>query len=335
MKPSIKIIILIILISLSTRLSQAAITNAENLTGTWNIVQSNGNIIDNIDISLVVTSKDSSRFDFSQGSQNGSNMDVYQGMLVDNYLIFNLITLGYTKTYIAKIDFDLLGGAGVELSSRLATCTTVGDNDNLVIKKYRNRLVNSSARCDGTELEDSVVSNIKIVKSGVSANTIPDAGSTDPELIANQDKIEQKLTGVWDINDSKSSKKMLIKEPIANFIGYQFTYKVVTSSTQLINLSESDFLTGDRFGYFIDNLMILNTSRFNSKDELFIFKIQKTTGSGKKINITNGDCFPLKNPVSGTLLCTPNEDSIFISNEMKRTTQSKITKSNTNIIINF
>lgn len=335
MKPSIKIITLIILIFFSTGLSEAALTNAENLTGTWNIVQSNGSIIDSIDISLVVSSKTLSRFDFSQASQNGSNLDVYQGLLLDDILVFNLIELGYSKTYIAKIDFALNGGAGVQISTRLASCTTVGDDDDLVSKKNIQRLSDNSARCDGTKLEDSMISNIKIVKSGVSANTIPDASSADPDLVANQTKIETRLNGVWAISDAGSSKKLLIKDPVADFLGYKFIYKVVENSTQLINLSENDFLTGDRYGYYIDNYLILNTSRFDIKDELFIFKTPKTSGTGTKLFIDNSDCFPLKKPISGTMICTPNEDSNFISNIMKRKTASKINKSNTNIIINF
>lgn len=337
MQSLLKIIIFTsIIIGLLADQAHAANTNAESLSGKWNIVQTNGNVLDSIDITITVSSKSFSRFDFKQLSQNGDNPGTYQGILFEDYIVFNLINLGYTQTYIAQIDFDLGGGAGVQISSALANCTTVGKDNSLVDKKNRKRLSDNSARCDGTSLNDSVTSNIKIVKDGISANTIPDAGAADPSLVANQDKISERLTGVWNIPGQKAQKKkLLIKEPVADFLGYQFTYKVVNNTTKLINLSESDFLTGTRKGYFIDNYLLLNTSEFKKNDELFIFKLSKTKGSGREFKIKNGDCFALKNPVSGTFVCTPNIDTERVNNNTTRFDGKKISKSNTNIIINF
>lgn len=337
MKSLIKpIIISALLITSYAQQSKAANSNAEGLNGKWNIVQ-NGTVIDAIDISLTVSSKNFSRFDFEQVSQTGNNKSSYQGILIDDYVIFNLINLGRTETYISKVDFDLSGGPGVKLATKLADCTVVGQANGAVDKKNRNRLATSSARCNGSTLNDTDVKSIKLVKDSIDLNTIPDAGSADPELVSNQDKVDTRLRGVWSIPLQKSSsKKILIKEPVADFFGYQFTYKLVDNSTKLINLSEDDFITGTRKGYFINNYMILNTSTFaKKKDELFVFKLTKTNGSGREFKLNNGDCFQLKKPVAGTLMCTPNEDSDFVKNITTRLDSLKISKSNTNIIINF
>lgn len=329
------LIISVILITLCTHRSNAANSNAEDLAGVWNIVQ-NGSVLDSIDISLSVSSKNFSRFDFKQVSQTGINTSAYQGILFGDYVVFNLINLGYTQTFIAKVDFDLGGGPGVKISSKLADCNVVGQANGSVDQKNRKRLASSSARCNGSNLNDAITSNIKFVKANVDLNTIPDAGSADPELVADQDKVDTRLRGVWSIPIKKSGKKqLLIKEPVADFLGYQFTYKVVDDSIKLIDISQDDFLTGARKGYFIDNYMILNTTTFNKKDELFIFKLTKTNGSGRQFKTTNGDCFQLKKPIAGTLVCTPNEDSDFINNTTTRFDSLKINKSNTNIIINF
>jgi hypothetical protein len=309
--------------------------DADNLIGQWQIINSTGQVLDTIDINLVVSKNNLARFDYTRASDATTNPSRLQGLMTNKVLIFQLVDLGYTTTYVVDLDFTLGGGPGLELKSRTANCTLVGKATNLVAKKYEARLSDNSASCDGFSLYDATTQTIKLVKVGVDSVSIPLTASIPDGLINNLDKVDTRLSGAWFLKSGKRNFKFLVKDVEAHHLGYRFAYKLTEGSTNLDTLNQTDFITGLREGLLVNNFLILSSSRFGKNDELYIVKLNKTIGSGNLYSSPNGDCFPLKEPVNGTVICTPNDDSDLINNVTSIFGSRKISKIDTKVTISF
>lgn len=314
--------------------------NAGALTGKWDILGPSDELIDTIDIKIVVSKTSTARFSFTQESHDDPN-DSLEGTLINDMVIFELINLGQAQTYVAKINFDINGGPGFESKVQLADCDEgVGPSE--VKASYREKLSSNSANCNGSVLTDVAVRSIKFLKQGVSAALVPTTLITDSEILAKEPKFQKKVEGAWTISGggTKSAKRrIVIKDLESNYLGYQFTYKLLNNSTPLNSITQSDFLSASRQGYIIGNYMVLNSSVFGLKkyNEVFLLKLspELSSASGTQIVTDNGICFPLKNPSTDNIVCTPNGDTEFAINESERLPGRSASKINTNVTISF
>ncbi len=313
-----------------------AAVNAESLVGTWNILDQNNALIDSIEITIAVAKKNTARFSFTQASH--TEQDSLEGYLTNDTVIFDLINLANTQTYIAKVDFDLGGGPGVEIKTKLADCTG-GLDDSDVAKKNRKRLANDSMRCNGSAFNDSTERAIKFVKQGTNAASIASNGATAAETLTNETKVATRVEGAWSLSGSHPSivRRMAIKDISSNHLGYKFTYRLLNNKTKLANLNESDFETANRTGYIVNNFMVINPTVFYANNELFVVRLANTLkqGTAREIRTPNGDCFQLRVPVASTLACTPNDSSSRTSSISKRIDNRKARRINSNVVIAF
>ncbi len=312
--------------------------NAEALVGTWDILNTNGTVIDSIEVTIAVAKANTARFSYKQLSLD-SDINSLEGFLTQDTVIFDLINLGKTQTYVAQVDFTLAGGPGIEIKTQLADCVT-GIESSTVVKKYRERLADASARCDGSSLNDSTVANIKFVKRGVNAALVPSSNSIADEIIAGETKAANRIEAAWSIQDSghdSIQRRLVIKDITSTYLGYKFTYRLLNNITKLSNLSQSDFQTADRVGFVANNYMILNPTVFSKRNELFILKLDTTLeqGGGRELRTDNGDCFPFKINVIGKMACTPNDSSLIKSSTSRRIDGRHAGKIETNLVIVF
>ena len=320
--------------------SWAANPNADQLIGTWHIYDSSDTLIDSIDISVVISKKKTSRFSYTQASHQDLKENSLQGFLFDDYIVFDLISMGFAQTYIAEIDFDNDSGPGVEIKAQLANCTVVGEDTSLVKKKFNSRLAVDSAQCDASTLFDSAVADIKFVKEGADINSVPTDNSPSETITNKESKFQNKVEGVWRIagNSPSLRRRIVIKDLAVHHLGYSFTYRLLNNKTALANISGSDFETADRQGFVVNNYMMINTARFDKPDELLLLKLNSNTlksGSGKELRTTSADCFPLKNPDPNIKICTPNDSSAKTATATTRLGGRKASKVETNLSIDF
>lgn len=326
----------LLLLNLSTSNSKAADT--ENFVGVWEIYDASNVLIDSIEITIVVSQNDIARFSYQQQSHSDTEQTSQQGILIDDLVVFDLIELGFTKTYAARIDFAANGGGGIEISTQLASCNVIGIDNTQVAKKNRERLTSGSARCDGSSFYESSTRNIKFVKAGTSASTINTGGDADQETLDNLETITNRLSGIWDITASKSETRRFVNKNIsANFLGYQFVYRLIDPKIGLARLTQSDFLSANRIALLVDNYLIINPTTFGAANEVLVLKMQlkNRTGSGKSYKTHNGDCFPLKSPIAGTKVCTPSDESSVKVIDTKQLGSRRINKLNTKVTVNF
>jgi hypothetical protein len=309
-----------------------------NLIGLWNIYDSNNALIDTIDITLAVTQKNITRFSYQQESHNDSELTSQQGIMVDNLIIFDLIKLGYTKTYVGKINESTTGAGGIEISNQLASCSVIGNDTSQVARKFARRLASGSARCDGSVFFNYSQRNIKLAKNGTSPSNITTGGNPSQDLTNNLEYTETKLSGIWDITIPGQKNLRLINKNIeTNFLGYQFIYRLVNPSRPLLQLNQSDFLTGSRLALLVDNYLILNPTGFDKENQLLVLKTQlkNSTASGKDYRTYNGDCVPLKNPINSVKVCTPSDQSTVKPIDTKQYGSVGAARLNTKVSINF
>lgn len=330
-------IILILLILMPV--SRAA-GNADQLVGTWHIYDSTNTLIDSIEITVVVSKKNISRFSYKQASHLDLKENSLQGYLFGNYIVFDLINMGYAQTYIAEIDFDNDSGPGVEVKTKLANCTVVGQDTSLVKKKFSSRLAADSAQCDASSFHASDLADIKFVKDGADINLVSTDNSPSDSTVNKESKFQNRIEGIWSVAGSQPSlrRRIVIKDLAAHHLGYSFTYRLLNNSTSLGNVSEVDFETANRHGFIVNNYMMINTTRFDKPDELLLLKLNTNTlksGSGKELSTTNADCFPLKNPDPDVMICTPNDSSSKTTSTTSRYGRRKANKVETNLSIDF
>lgn len=335
-----RLTILVLLISLLFGQSLNAATTADNadeLIGTWNIYDSSNNFIDAITIDFGVTKGGKARFSFEQDSLAEGAVNKLDGYMVNqNQIIFNLINLGQTTTYIAEIDFEAGGGPGVQIETQLADCETVGVDNNLVKKKHRKRLASSSALCDSSEYKNTIVREIKLVKDGVVPSTIASSASIDSGITAKLNNKIEKIEGAWDIASGKKGKiRILTKDITAHHLGYRFTYKKISRTKKLLNTTEEDFISGDQVGFLLDQFLVINTSKFDGQDGYGVFQLGKRSGSGRLFKTPNGDCFNLKTKEEFKKVCTPNDDTSLSSTETRVFNKAKVKKVNSKVSISF
>ncbi len=330
-------LILIILLQFSLPVHAASIAeNSQSFIGTWDIYDSSNNKIDSIEVSIAVSKKETARFSFTQESQSGNNS--YQGLIMDeNVVIFNLISLGMLKTYIARLDFDLGAGTGLEISNQVADCSqTVGIDRDLVSKKNRSRMASSTAICDGSDLNDANQKDIKFVRAGVSLDSVPAAPSILDTDLERATRLDDRLSGSWQISARKEkSRRLIIKDFEASPFCFLFSYRTINHKKKLSKLTEADFLSGTRAGFFCDNRMIISTTSFNSDDQWLSLKISGTNGNGQEFITPNGDCFPLKDGDSDQRVCTPNDDASRIKNRTRKFEKRRIRKLRSKVTISF
>lgn len=335
-----KYLILVLLLSLFLPYSSRAASTADNadeLIGTWNIYDSSSNFIDSINIDFAITKGGKARFSFEQGSLQVNATNALDGYMVNkNQIIFNLIKLGQTTTYIARIDFQAGGGPGVEISTQLAECEVVGVDEDLVKKKNEKRLASSSALCDSSKYKNTIVKEIKIVRQDLSPELISSTSSIDPNINSTLAKRTQKIEGTWDLaSGKKSTIRILTKDVVAHHLGHRFTYKKIRRRKRLLNTTEEDFISGDNVGFLLDKFLVINTSEFDNGDGFAVFRLRSKSGSGKLFKTPNGDCFDLKNPEANKKICTPNDDTSLASTDTKVINKVKVKKVNTKVSISF
>lgn len=336
----VKILIILALVLQAVPSARAANLNADQLIGTWSIYNSNNQVIDSIEITVAVSQKNRSRFSYKQGSHLDLKENSLQGFLFGDYMVFDLINMGFTQTYIAELDFTTDTGAGIEIKTQLADCVVVGINEDLVKKKQRNRLAVDSAQCDSSSLFDSGLSDIKIVKSTADINNVSSDNQASSQIINKESKYQNKIEGVWSIQgiNPSLSRRLVIKDLSAHHLGYRFTYRLLNNQTPLVDISESDFETGDRVGFIVNDYMMINPSRFNKNNELFLLRLDTSTletAKGKELRATNSDCFELKNPSPNQLICTPNDSSPKTANLVTSYGSRSASKTETNLNIDF
>ena len=314
-----------------------AADNADELIGTWSVYDNSNNLIDSITIDFAVTKKGKARFSFEQNSLAEGTVNELDGYMVNkDQIIFNLITLGETVTYIAQIDFEAGGGPGVEIETQLADCSVVGVDSSLVKKKNAKRLASSSALCDSSEFKNTTVREIKITKDGVSAASIPSTALIDPAITAVLAKKIDKVEGAWDVASGKKAKiRILTKDIVAHHLGYRFTYKKINRGKKLQNTTESDFISGDQVGFLLGNFYVINTSTFAGKDGFGVFKLGKKSGSGRLFKTPNGDCFNLKAAEANKRICTPNDDTALSRTDTRVFVRAKTKKVKSKVNISF
>lgn len=342
MSKRLLIIILLYMISSqglnSVQALSPVVDNAEQLVGIWDILNANNAVMDSIEVTIVVAKKSTARFSYKQLSLN-STTNSLEGFLTDDTVIFDLINLGQVQTYIAQVDFDIPGGPGFEIKTRLADCVT-GVDSTTVVKKFRDRLADDSARCDGSSFNDSVLSNIKFVKRGVSSSLVPSTKTISADILADKVKVSKRVEAAWSVNASRSPatmRRLVIKDISSTYVGYKFTYRLLNNTTKLANLSQADFQTADRVGFIVNNFMIINPTVFAERNELFILKLDAnlTQAMGRELLTDNGDCFPFKVNVIGVMACTPNDSSFKRFSNSKRINDRKASKIDTNLVIVF
>lgn len=319
-------------------LKKAKAVDLNNFVGVWNIYDSNNTLIDSIDITLAVTQNDIARFSYQQLSHNDSELTSQQGIMVDNLIILDLIKLGYAKTYVGKINSSTTGAGGIEISNQIASCSVIGNDSSQVAKKFVSRLASGSARCDGSVFFDYTQKNIKLVKNGTSPSTITTGGSPSQELTNDLEYVKSKLLGIWDIGIPNQKSQRLINKSIeTNFLGYQFIYRMVSPTRPLLQLNQSDFLSGSRLALLVDDYLILNPTAFDKENQLLVQKLQLKTGlaSGKAYRTFNGDCVPLKNPISSVKVCTPSDQSTLKPINTQQIGSVHSAKLNTKVSVNF
>lgn len=322
--------------SLQAAKSVAAI-NSEQLIDTWDIYTNSNVLIDSVQVNLAVAKTLTARFNYQQLSHSNTDSEALQGFLIEDVVVFNLINLGYSTTYIAKINFTNGGGPGYQVITKLADCNTVGLAKSMVKKKNRRRLSADSARCDGGTVNDSIINNIKLVKQGINPTTIPSTATPNSTFTSRQNKVNNRLSGAW-LSSGKgrlSKQRIIIKDISANNFGYSFQYRLLNNTTPIRNLAETDFNSGLRVGFLVDENLIFTSSLFSKPDQLFIFKLKKTLGKGREIRTPNGDCIPLANPSSTVRVCTPNESSSRVKEHALRFENRRIKKSNTKLTVSF
>ncbi|MDA0772820.1 MAG: hypothetical protein O3C63_07745 [Cyanobacteria bacterium] len=336
----ITISILLILLLQPALDSRAANTNGTALIGTWSIFDSTNQLIDTVDITFVVSKENNSRFSYTQGSHQDLEENSLQGFLFGDYIVFDLINMGFAQTYIAEIDFENNTGPGVEVKTQLAACTTVGIDATLVKKKHGDRLAVDSAQCNASSFFASSLSTIKFVKSGADINTVPTTNTASETILNEENKYQNKVEGIWTIAGNKPSirRRLVIKDIAAHHLGYSFTYRLLNNSTRLGKIGESDFESADRNGFIVNNYMMINSSRFDKPNELFLLKLNNSTlksARGKELRASNADCFPLKTPTVNIKVCTPNDSSSKTANLVSRIGGRSARKVETNLSIDF
>jgi hypothetical protein len=310
----------------------------DNVIGQWSLYDSSNSLIDTINVTIAIKHNDTTRFTYQQSSHSNSDKTSQQGIIVDNLIIFDLIKLGYAKTYVAKINEASSGGGGIEISNKISNCTIIGNDASQVARKFRSRLTNGSARCDGSLLYSYSKRNIKIARNGTNPSSITTGGSPDSTITNNLEDIKKKLLGIWDLRAPKQKTLRLINKNIeTNFLGYQFIYKLVDPSINLLNLSQTDFKTGPRMALLVDNYLILNPTTFDKENQLLVFKmrLKKGSGSGKQYRTFNGDCVPLRKPANSVKICTPSDQSTRKPINTKQISSFQIKKTNTKVSVNF
>lgn len=328
-------LVLLTLASVPALAASPVADNSEQLVGIWDILDANDTVLDSIDVTIVVAKKSTARFSYRQLSLS-SETNSLEGFLTNDTVVFDLINLGQAQTYIAKIDFDLAGGPGFQVKTRLADCVD-GVESAAVLKKFRSRLADDSARCDGFNFNDSAVTNIKLVKRGVSTALVSSTASVPVEISAEEAKFAKRVEAAWSVHGNGSQRRLVIKDISSTHLGYRFTYRLLNNTTKLANLSEGDFETADRVGFIVNDYMVINPTLFSKRNELFIIKLDTTLekGLGREVRTDNGDCFPFKVNVIGVMACTPNDSSSLKTSSSKRIEGQNAMKIDTNLIIVF
>jgi hypothetical protein len=309
-----------------------------NFVGIWNIYDSNNTLIDTVDITLAINHGGLTRFSYQQESHQNSEKTSLRGLMINNLIVFDLIKLGYAKTYVAKINNLTTGGGGIEISSQLASCNVVGKDGSQVARKFLARLASRSARCDGSSFYNHEQRNIKFVKNGISPTTITTGGSPSSAIGNNLETTKKRLLGIWDFKTQNQKLQRLVNKNIeANFLGYQFIYKLINPAVNLLELKQSDFQSGSRLALLIDNYLIFNPTPFDSENQLLVLKmnLKSGLGSGKQYRTFNGDCVPPRSPANSVKVCTPSDQSARKPINTSQIGSVRIKKANTKVSVNF
>jgi hypothetical protein len=318
--------------------SKSRAVDLSNFIGVWNIYDSNNTFVDSIEITLAVTQGDIVRFSYQQKSHSNSQKTSQRGMMIKNLIIFDLIKLGFSKTYVARLNNTTTGGGGIEISNQLANCTVVGTDSSQVARKFLSRLTSGSARCDGSLFYNHTQRNIKFVKNGTNPTTISTGGSPSSDITNNLEITKRRLLGIWDFKTPNQKFQRLVNKNIeANFLGYQFVYKLVNPAVNLLNLKQSDFQSGTRLALVVDNYLIFNPTPFDKENQLLVLKMQLKNGlgGGKQFRTFNGDCMPPRRPANSVRVCTPSDQSDRKPIETKQFSSINIKKTNTKVKVNF
>jgi hypothetical protein len=330
--------LLIIVMLAPVGFASTLVENSDKLIGTWSIYDENNNFIDSIIVDFAVSMKGRSRFSYKQNSLNetgGNDLDGY--MINKDQLIIQLFTLGESSLYIAQLDFNAGGGPGVELKTKLADCEVVGVNNNLVAKKNGSRLTGNSALCDSSDFQNSTTRNIKFVKEGVAPAAIPSTAVISSGIISALDNRTKRISGAWNVaKGPKARVRIITKNVEAHHLGYSFVYRRINNKKPLKDITNTDFLSGEIFGFMLGDFLVIDNSEFNRRDRLGVFRVNKSNrGSGRLFITPNGDCFPLRNPDPNKRVCTPNFDTNRTATITRVLNKAKINKMNTKVNISF
>ena len=311
--------------------------NSKELVGLWNITDEAGNIIDQIDIDLAVAGSKSTRFAFEQLSLNNQvETEPLQGYLMRNLVVFDLIRMGYTQTYVFKVDFDLGGGTGFEIKTQTADCSTDFSEIALLAKKDKAKVNEFTRLCKAT-LSDSVVRDVKLVQANVAPSIISGVTLLDPKVIKELNTNRKRLEGNWNSSRGKSLQARIAVQNIeTNDFGYSFDYRLIDKKQNLRNFKSSSFVSGVRKGFLIDDYMIYNTSTFGSANKLNIVGLQARKGNGRELITPNGRCLTLKGiAIDEQQACTANHQDESVETRTKVSTKLRVDKLKSRFLVNF
>lgn len=313
--------------------------NASDLIGIWRIYNEANTEIASINITLAITKGGESRFTYKPLGTESTEFDQLQGLMVNqNQIVIESIKPGEANTYVFTIDFEALGGAGKLLKTVFADCSTIGVDASVVKSKYKDRLASSSQLCIERTTELSTLTNLKIAKDGVSPTTIPSTIPTPSEFTAGLSDVSTQIESAWKIKSSNSSSnRFLVKNTEANFLGYQFIYRIINKKQKLNDLTESGFKSSERIGLLLNDYLVMNNSFFKGKNGLNIIDLNKNkrNGTGDYILTPNADCFPSKSGASNTRVCTPNYDTSLASSISTTNPKASAQRINTKTKISF
>ncbi len=335
-----KLLILISLFLISfPALAMVTAQNASDLIGTWKVYDETNTELASIEIKIAVTKKGVSNFTYRTLGIEGSEDEELRGQMVNkNQIIFELLTVGESNTYLFEIDFTNGGGPGFLINNKIADCSVVGVDEDLVKKKFKKRLASSSQLCTRTDSETSILSSIKIVRDGIDPTTIASTASTPSEIAGDLSEVAESIEGAWKLKtSSKNNFRFLVKETETNFLGYNFSYRILNKKVKLKNLSESNFKSSERIGFILGDFLIVNSSFFNKKNSLSVIELgkKKKKGNGDFFKTPNGDCFPSKSGSLDTRVCTPNFDTSVTSSITTKNSKAAARRVNTRTKISF
>jgi hypothetical protein len=332
-----KYLILFILISVLRPLEAGKLRNSEKLIGTWHIYNSADEKLFSIQINLAISKNDLTSFIYKTiSSSSADNEALYGYMLNKDQIVFEKIVTGELNTYLFDLDFNASGGPGLQVNTKLADCDLI-ENDNLVTsKKFAKRLTSNSLLCEKNSSQLSTVTELKMVKENITPSAIAITATVPSSITKNLDKVSSQLGSTWRLRSNRDIK-FLLKDIQSNFLGYQFTYRLIDKKQILQNITEDSFKSQDRFAFVLDKYLIINTSDFPYKNGLTFIKLNKKRkfGRGELILTANSDCFSAKNNDKNIKVCTPNFDSTKVNSQSKKIRRALAKKVATKTQISF